>query len=68
MPVNIVNSAGSPFPLFLILALLIKATSPGPVFFKQKRIGTNNVEFDIYKFRSSAVSLTNRLIGKMILL
>jgi Undecaprenyl-phosphate glucose phosphotransferase len=42
-------------PLFLILALLTKATSPGPVFFKQKRIGANNVEFDIYKFRSMTV-------------
>jgi hypothetical protein len=42
-------------PLLLILVLLIKATSPGPVFFKQKRIGANNVEFDIYKFRSMTV-------------
>ncbi|MCK4827998.1 exopolysaccharide biosynthesis polyprenyl glycosylphosphotransferase, partial [bacterium] len=42
-------------PLFLVLAILIKATSPGPVFFKQKRIGANNAEFEIYKFRSMAV-------------
>ena len=43
------------FPVFLILAILIKFSSPGPVFFKQKRIGTNNVEFEIYKFRSMTV-------------
>jgi Undecaprenyl-phosphate glucose phosphotransferase len=42
-------------PVFLILCLLIKFTSKGPVFFKQKRIGANNVEFDIYKFRSMTV-------------
>ncbi len=42
-------------PLFLILAILIKITSPGPVFFRQKRVGTNNVEIEIYKFRSMTV-------------
>jgi len=42
-------------PVFLIIGVLIKLTSKGPVFFKQKRIGTNNMEFDIYKFRSMTV-------------
>jgi Undecaprenyl-phosphate glucose phosphotransferase len=42
-------------PVFLVLAMLIKVTSRGPVFFKQKRIGSNNLEFDIYKFRSMVV-------------
>ena len=42
-------------PVFLIIALLIKITSPGPILFKQKRIGSNNIEFDIYKFRSMVV-------------
>jgi len=42
-------------PVFLILGMLIKLTSKGPVFFKQKRIGANNIEFDIYKFRSMTV-------------
>jgi len=45
-------------PVFLILAMLIKVTSPGPVLFKQKRIGSNNLEFDIYKFRSMVVQDT----------
>jgi len=42
-------------PLFLVLGLIIKFTSKGPIFFKQKRVGANNVEFDIYKFRSMKV-------------
>lgn len=39
-------------PLFLIVSLLIKIESKGPVFFKQERIGKDNVNFMIYKFRS----------------
>ena len=42
-------------PLFLFLAILIKATSRSTVFFKQERIGANNVKFDMYKFRSMTV-------------
>ena len=42
-------------PLFLLLAIFIKLTSHGPVLFKQKRVGANNVEFDIYKFRTMIV-------------
>ena len=40
------------FPLFLIVALAIKVSSPGPVFFKQTRCGLNRREFTLYKFRS----------------
>lgn len=39
-------------PLFLIIAIWIKTNSPGPVFFKQKRVGKNKDLFGIYKFRS----------------
>jgi len=42
-------------PLFLILSACIKLTSRGPVFFRQKRIGINNQEFTIVKFRSMTV-------------
>ncbi|MBL4667242.1 MAG: sugar transferase, partial [Sneathiella sp.] len=39
-------------PVFLSIALAIRLESKGPVFFKQKRYGFNNQEFEIYKFRS----------------
>lgn len=39
-------------PLFLLIAVSIKADSKGPVFFKQRRIGKNKKEFYILKFRS----------------
>ncbi len=39
-------------PLFLVIAVGIKMSSPGPVFFKQKRLGLNGRPFDMYKFRS----------------
>jgi Undecaprenyl-phosphate glucose phosphotransferase len=43
------------FPLLLILAVLIKVTSPGPVLFKQNRVGINNRQFNMHKFRSMRV-------------
>ena len=42
-------------PLLLILALLIKCTSPGPVLFRQKRVGKNKTYFEILKFRSMRI-------------
>lgn len=39
-------------PLMLLVALLIKLTSPGPVFFVQNRVGMNQRQFRLYKFRS----------------
>jgi exopolysaccharide biosynthesis polyprenyl glycosylphosphotransferase len=38
--------------LFVILAILIKLTSPGPVFFRQQRSGLNGSPFTLYKFRT----------------
>ena len=38
--------------LFVILAILIKFTSPGPVFFRQQRSGLNGSPFTLYKFRT----------------
>lgn len=40
------------WPVFLLIALLIKISSPGPVFFKQKRIGKNGKVFTLFKFRT----------------
>lgn len=39
-------------PLFLILAILVKATSKGPIIFKHRRVGKNGVDFDVLKFRT----------------
>ena len=39
-------------PLFLLIAIWIKTDSPGPVFFRQRRVGKNKKEFLILKFRS----------------
>lgn len=39
----------------LIIAILIKIDSPGPVIFKQERIGLNGKVFEIYKFRTMCV-------------
>ena len=39
-------------PLFAIVAIIIKRTSPGPVFYLQERIGLHNKPFKIIKFRS----------------
>jgi len=42
-------------PVMTVLAIIIKATSKGPVFFKQKRYGLHKQFFMIYKFRSMYV-------------
>ena len=39
-------------PLFLIISIAIKAEDPGPVFFRQKRVGIHKTYFNIVKFRS----------------
>ncbi|MCI0708299.1 MAG: sugar transferase [Ignavibacteriae bacterium] len=40
------------FPLWILVALLIKLDTRGPVFYKQERVGRNSKSFFIYKFRS----------------
>ncbi len=42
-------------PVFLVVALIIKISSRGPVFFVQERIGLHGVPFNIFKFRSMFV-------------
>ncbi|MDB5137174.1 MAG: hypothetical protein JWP37_3777 [Mucilaginibacter sp.] len=42
-------------PVFLIIYIITKFSSKGPVFYKQERVGKNNRPFNIYKFRSMHV-------------
>ncbi|MGL4383392.1 MAG: sugar transferase [Bacilli bacterium] len=42
-------------PIITIVALIIKATSKGPILFKQERVGQNDTRFIIYKFRSMQI-------------
>ena len=44
------------FPILLIVGIIIKLESKGPVFFSQKRVGINGKEFDMFKFRSMVVN------------
>ena len=44
-------------PVFGLIALLIRLSSPGPVFFVQERVGLNGKLFPMFKFRTMAVSL-----------
>lgn len=46
-------------PIFLIISILIKLTSKGPIFFKQERIGRNGKVFNMYKFRTMIVNAEN---------
>jgi exopolysaccharide biosynthesis polyprenyl glycosylphosphotransferase len=47
-------------PLFAVVALLIKRDSPGPVFFRQVRMGSNDQCFRIFKFRTMVVGADQR--------
>jgi lipopolysaccharide/colanic/teichoic acid biosynthesis glycosyltransferase len=61
-------------PIFLVISILIKLDSPGPVFYKDERIGENGQPFTMYKFRSMKVNSdasihrehVTRLIGENI--
>jgi lipopolysaccharide/colanic/teichoic acid biosynthesis glycosyltransferase len=48
-------------PLFAVIALLIKATSRGPVFFKHRRLGRGGREFGCLKFRTMVVDAEEQL-------
>ncbi len=53
-------------PLFLIIPLLIKASSKGPVFFRQKRIGALGVPFTFLKFRSMYTGTDDKIHSEYI--
>ncbi len=47
-------------PVLLVVALLIKVTSPGPILFRQQRCGLNGRPFTIYKFRTMVTDAEQR--------
>ena len=47
-------------PVFVVLALVIKLDSPGPVFFRQERVGRHGRNFRLYKFRTMTVTPPER--------
>ncbi len=47
-------------PVMLLVAALIKLTSPGPVLFVQRRVGMNQRQFKLYKFRSMVANAEQR--------
>lgn len=44
-------------PLYILIAVLVKLTSPGPVFFKQKRVTRDGKVFNMFKFRSMRIDM-----------
>lgn len=47
-------------PVFLLVALMIKITSKGPVFFKQTRVGKDGSDFKVFKFRTMHIDAEKR--------
>lgn len=46
-------------PIILVVSIIIKCTSEGPILFSQRRIGKDNKEFKIYKFRTMRIDTPN---------
>jgi sugar transferase (PEP-CTERM system associated) len=47
-------------PLMLLAAVVVRSTSPGPIFYRQRRVGINGKVFTVYKFRSMYVDAEAR--------
>jgi len=48
-------------PLFILISAVILITSPGPIFFKQKRVGRGGIAIRCYKFRTMSISAEAKL-------
>jgi len=48
-------------PFFLVIAVIVIADSKGPVFFRQVRVGKDNKDFGLLKFRSMVVNQSNKV-------
>ncbi len=53
-------------PLYIVLAILVKCTSKGPIFFKQERIGKYKKHFKILKFRTMRIDTPNDIPTHML--
>lgn len=53
-------------PVLLLIALAIKLDSKGPVLFRQKRLGFNNEQIDVYKFRTMYADATDAEASKLV--
>lgn len=53
-------------PLMLLVAILVKVTSPGPVLFKQRRFGFNNRLITVFKFRTMYVHAADELANTLV--
>jgi lipopolysaccharide/colanic/teichoic acid biosynthesis glycosyltransferase len=49
-------------PVFGLIAIAIKLTSPGPVFYRAKRVGQHGQIFYLYKFRTMYVCMSMRIV------
>jgi lipopolysaccharide/colanic/teichoic acid biosynthesis glycosyltransferase len=47
-------------PFFIVIALLIKLTSAGPILFKQNRVGKKNIDFKLFKFRTMQINAESK--------
>lgn len=52
-------------PVMLVIGTLIKLDCPGPVLYKQRRIGVNGKPFDLYKFRTMVMDAEERIPPNM---
>jgi exopolysaccharide biosynthesis polyprenyl glycosylphosphotransferase len=50
-------------PALAVIALLVRLDSPGPILFRQNRVGAEGVEFSMLKFRTMVVDAEERLAG-----
>ncbi|ABM06689.1 sugar transferase [Paenarthrobacter aurescens] len=50
-------------PLFLVVGVLVKLTSPGPIFYRQQRVGLRGSTFNMLKFRSMRANADSELLA-----